>query len=352
MKNKIFKFLYKTTYKRDPWISIKDIQESDRPISVGIELTNVCNAKCSFCGYGKSFLNGEDVDSRKKGKVKDNIVNKLLSLYSESGGGVFSLNTILGEPTADKRWLTFARKAREFKNINEVTLFTNAILLDNFGYENIIKSGITAINISTSIGSENAYKRIYGTDDYNRVVKNIIGLLKANNLNNNIVNITLLFRVDKPYDSLYSSNDYKKIASLIDSKKIVLLEEWDNFRGVIKTSNIPYGHKFKENIENKKEPCYALYRKLQMLYDGTIQGCSCRIEPELFCGNIMEHNSLKEAYNDTKLELIRNNWLYSDIVPECCKKCPHYIPYTSLINKGGAKEVIKLAYNKIKSVIL
>ena len=333
-------------------MSIEDIQKSKRPISVGIELTNVCNAKCSFCGYGKSFSNGEDVDLRKKGKVKDKIFDKLIRLYSESGGGVFSLNTILGEPTADKRWLTWVKKARKFKNINEVTLFTNAILLDNFGYENIIKSGITAINISTSIGNNDAYKRIYGTDDYNRVVKNIIGLLKANNLNNNIVNITLLFRVDKPYDSLYLSSEYKKIASLIDNKKIVLLEEWDNFRGAVKASDIPYGHKFKENIENKKEPCYALYRKLQMLYDGTIQGCSCRIEPDLFCGNIMDHNSLEKAYNDPKLELIRNNWLYLDVVPECCKQCTHYIPYTSLINKGGFKDLIKLTYNKVKSEIL
>jgi|GEM_PF-1557342 len=345
--NKLLKYAYKTVYKKDPWLTPEDILKSKKPLNVGIELTNICNAKCSFCGYGKSLLNGEGVDPRRKGTAKNAVFEKLLQLYSKAGGGTLSFGAILGEPSADKRWLKLIDRARTFKNIDSVTLYTNAILMDNFGYDNIIKSGITVLNISTSIGSADIYKRLYGTDDYDRVVSNIIGLLETNKKHGNIINISLLLRVDKPYDTLYSSNDYKKIAKLIGKRKISILEKWDNYRGSVTVSNLPQGHKLNKNTEEKRLPCYALYRKLQVLYDGTIQGCSCRIEPELFCGNIKEYNTMEEAYRDPKLESIRNNWLDGGDLPNCCQECTHYIPYTSLIYSGGVKDIVKTAYKKL-----
>ena len=346
--NKLLSYAYKAVYKNEPWLTPEDILKSKKPLNVGIELTNICNAKCSFCGYGKSIENGDDVDPRRKGTAKNVVFEKLIQLYSKAGGGVLSFGAILGEPTADKRWLTLIKRAREFNNINGVTLYTNAILMDNFGYDNIIKSGITVLNISTSIGNTDTYKRIYGTNDYNRVVNNIIGLLESNKMHGNAINISLLLRVDKPYDALYSSNDYKKIAKLIGDKKISILEKWDNYRGSVTVSHLPYGHKLNKNTEEKKLPCYALYRKLQILYDGTIQGCSCRIEPELFCGNIKEYNTIEQAYRDPKLESIRNNWMDGD-VPGCCQECTHYIPYTSLIYSKGFSGIFKSMLTRIKT---
>jgi len=347
---KIIKYIYRVVHKQDPWLTSNDILKSKKPLNVGIELTNICNARCSFCGYGKSLLSGEVVDPRRKGTTKNTVFERLIYLYSKAGGGVLSFGAILGEPSVDKRWLELINRAREFKNISGVTLYTNAILMDNFGYDNIIKSGITTLNISTTIGNSDTYKKIYGTDDYSRVVSNIIGLLESNKRNGNAIDISLLLRVDKPYDNLYASNDYKKIAKLIGDRKISILEKWDNYRGAVTVSNLPYGHKINKNTEEKKMPCYALYRKLQILYDGTIQGCSCRIEPELFCGNIMEYDTIEEAYQDPKLNSIRGNWLKGNI-PKCCQECTHYIPYTSLVYSGGFKEIIKTIYSRLKKTM-
>ena len=346
--NRFLKYAYRTVHKKDPWLTPEDILKAKKPLTAGIELTNICNAKCTFCGYGKDYEDGDGVDPRRKGTAKNAVFEKLINLYSKAGGGTLSFGAILGEPSADKRWLSLINRAREFDNIDGVTLYTNAILMDNFGYDNIIKSGITVLNLSTTLGDADTYKRIYKTNDYDRVVKNIIGLLESNIKHGNPINISLLLRVDKPYDALYSSKDYIKIAKLIGDNKISILEKWDNYRGSVTVSHLPHGHKLNINTEEKKLPCYALYRKLQVLYDGTIQGCSCRIEPELFGGNIMEYSTIEQAYKDPKLDSIRNNWLDGD-VPECCQECTHYIPYTSLVYSEGFGGIFKSMLARFKT---
>ena len=97
--------------------------------------------------------------------------------------------------------------------------------------------------------------------------------------------------------------------------------------------------------ERKNTPCYALYRKLQILVDGTIQGCSCRIEPELWGGNIKNYKTLHEAWNDKKIEEIRNNW-FSGKLKKCCTQCSHYEPYTNLTKKNFINKNLKKIYDK------
>jgi hypothetical protein len=84
---------------------------------------------------------------------------------------------------------------------------------------------------------------------------------------------------------LYASNDYQKIAKLIGKKKISILEEWDDYRGSVTLSQLPQGHKLNKNTEDKKLPCYALYRKLQILYDGTIIGFDGGVQRQAFGSN-------------------------------------------------------------------
>jgi len=187
---------------------------------------------------------------------------------------------------------------------------------------------------------------------YEQVKSNIINILKKNKDLGYPVNIYLALRIDKPYNFFYKSNLYKEIIKYIEPNKITILESWDDFRGIIKKEGLPKGHEFKGlryNKERKNKPCYALYRKLQILVDGTIQGCSCRIEPELWGGNIKNYKSLNEAWNDKKIEKIRNDW-FEGKLRKCCVKCSHYQPYDSLLKnklKGHLKNFIDKFNKKI-----
>lgn len=329
--------------------SLKNLKK--RPNAAGAEVINICNANCSFCGYGKG-KDGKAADPRIKQKIDTKILDHFLKIYSKGGGGNFSLSPILGEVSAHPQWLGLVRRIRKHKNIKTTSCFTNATLIHRHGFKNILLSGLTTMTISTALGGKEQYKRLYGIDMYEQVKSNIINILKKNKDLGYPVNIYLALRIDKPYNFFYKSNLYKEIIKYIEPNKITILESWDDFRGIIKKEGLPKGHEFKGlryNKERKNKPCYALYRKLQILVDGTIQGCSCRIEPELWGGNIKNYKSLNEAWNDKKIEKIRNDW-FEGKLRKCCVKCSHYQPYDSLLKnklKGHLKNFIDKFNKKI-----
>ena len=314
------------------FFSENEILEMERPRDVGCEINNVCNATCSFCGYGKK--NADLIgDPRRKSKLPENVLEHTLRLYSEGGGGIFFLGPILGENTADKRWLDFIRTARSYDNITGVSCFTNGILLDKFGYDEILTSGLTNLTISTCLTSKRRYKEIYGVDEFDRVVTNILKLTQRNREMNYPVSIALALRMDKPYKNFLESDLYNSLLENLKKNNIQILDDqWDDYRGLVKSENLPLGHIFKEGAVDKTRPCYALFRKLQVLMDGTIQACSCRVEPELWVGNITEYDTLEAAWRNPKLEKLRNEWNLYGKLPKCCQECTHYIPFNSLIS--------------------
>ena len=131
----------------------------------------------------------------------------------------------------------------------------------------------------------------------------------------------------------------------------ILEEGWDDFRGIISKDGLPRGHSFKKPAKNKTIPCYALYRKMQILMDGTIQACSCRVEPELWLENIKNFTTIEEATHSPKYDQLRHNWENGGIMPNCCQECSHYEPYTNLIADYAPYKLTKLILTKIKSKI-
>lgn len=89
MINKLISFL--RHFNRSQLDSESAILNSLRPRSCGIEMINICNANCSFCGYGKG-KDGKASDPRKKRKFDIEAYKHLLKLYDNAGGGKFSLN--------------------------------------------------------------------------------------------------------------------------------------------------------------------------------------------------------------------------------------------------------------------
>ena len=54
----------------------------ERPSSAGAEITNICNANCSFCGYGKGS-DGKAADPRVKSKQDISAYKHLLKMLEQ-----------------------------------------------------------------------------------------------------------------------------------------------------------------------------------------------------------------------------------------------------------------------------
>ena len=139
---------------------------------LGFEITNACNANCSFCAY--RFM------KRKLEIINTDKIKKIVKEYSENGGGSVSFTPVVGDPLVDKDLLNKIRICKNFKNIDEIFIYTNGLFLNRFNNNDLVNSGLTRIAISTYIGNAEGYKKYYGSAKYDQLINNIKKILKIN----------------------------------------------------------------------------------------------------------------------------------------------------------------------------
>lgn len=290
--------------------------------SFGVEDTNVCNGRCSFCAYRLNY------DKRPKGFVEEKVLSHSLELFKKWGGSSsFSFISVLGDPLTDKDLIKKIKFIASEPSIKEINIYTNLIGLRDYDIEEFVKSGVNIMSVSICLGGREMYKRLFGVDEYDNVTGSLLRLLEINKKHGKSVNITLLLRMDYPAGQHYDKDLMKKLREYLPENKFDILPEnmWDDYNGNVKKEEIPQGGVFRENIKDKVVPCYALYRKMQVLMNGDIAVCSCRVSPELVTDNIFNHKDLMDYWRGDKLKKFRDNWLNGK-VPGICKGCNHYLP--------------------------
>src|SRR5579884_3574292 len=124
-----------------------------RPFELHLELTNLCNADCVFCPY--------HFQERQVQFMPDEIFRKAVSDYVALGGGSVGLTPIVGDALIDTKFLERVRYLRSLPQIDRIWLTTNCILLDRFGIDEVLGSGINALNVSTAGFEAEMYQRVY-----------------------------------------------------------------------------------------------------------------------------------------------------------------------------------------------
>ena len=292
------------------------------PTAFGVEVTNICCANCSFCGYR--------FQQRKKGVMEEAVFRKGIDDYCEIGGGGINLTPTVGEPMIDKNLTDKIRYARSKKKITDIWFYTNLIPLSNSSVNDLLTSGLTTLKISTCIENAESFKRIYKVDCYQKVLKNIIHICESNERLNKPVNIQLSMRVPKPFSKITDNMDFKSIKQYFKEDEIYFFDElYDSWSGRIKEIDLPPGNKLYKNVYDiTKEPCYELFRRINVLYDGNVNFCICRdLNADLKIGNIMENN-LIDIWRGSKIANLRKNWLLGN-VPDMCLECQKYKPVST-----------------------
>ena len=304
---------------------------------IGFELTNVCNANCTFCAYR--------FQERDKVKISDNNFNKVLKEYVRYGGGNISFSPTVGDPLVDKNIVDKIKQASSYSEIKQISLYTNGILLKKVGFNKILNSGLTQLSISTYIGSKEKYKKYYGVDKYDLVMSNVLNIAKINSKLGFPVNITLHLRVDINNNDWKDNEIFEGISQYIGDDKISYLKEYDNWGGKIKQYDLPNGANIEKPLplqEKIKAPCFELYRRMHILSNGNVGCCVCRdIEGEINIGNI-EKNNIRDIWQGNKLAMYRERWTEEGIIPKVCDECTRYEPIDSYINEN--RKAILLSY--------
>ena len=296
------------------------------PVSLSMEITNVCNANCVFCAY--------QYDKRKKASLDETLFHKALVEYKAIGGQRVNLTPHLGELFVDR---DIIRKLRYIKELGfkEVSTYTNASLLHNFDIMDILRSGLTEVLISTAPLEENIYRKIYRNSNYQKVLGNISELLKAfRHLNENhdpemtVQQIAIEFRSERSLEECTQLADFQKFVKPYLTSHIHLgnFNRYDAWSGVITQDQLIPGLTIKNAHFPKRLPC-GRTSHIQVGVNGEVRLCGCRVdvnavEDELIIGDIRQ-NGLKELYNSEKVKKIKDSF-YANRLLDVCKKCSWY----------------------------
>lgn len=298
-----------------------------RPWNLHIELTNLCNANCIFCAY--------QYQSRPIAFISDSIYKKILDDYCAVGGGDLMLKVVVGDPLVDKKFIQRVKEARQRKEIASIETITNLIALKEHQMEELIKSGINKITISTGPLREDLYAKIYRSKAYKKVLRNIKGLLETNRRLGHMVEITIAFRSNLSMSETLSLPDYRAIENI--PHKVEFNTDFDTWTGEITSDQLLEGMHLRPRSLLEREPCIWLYDGPIVFANGDVGLCGCRdfnANSELIVGNITI-KSLIEIWQSENVNALRKRF-YQGRYPEICKKCTTYANLDLYRTKRGS----------------
>lgn len=312
------------------WISINSIKRQGTQIELPglnetrlqLQLTNICNANCTFCAYGK-------LGKRYQGMMPDDIFQKGVGQFLKAGGKDFGLNSTVGDPLVDKNIVEKIKSLRNRSPGGHIYFFTNLLFLDDFDIDEFLTSGLDLLNISTTAFDKEIYHRLFGSPHYDRFYKNLTVLLKRNDELNNPVKIGILFKLDISPLKAFNLKDFLKLTPYMENVSIDASHKYDNWNGIVTEEYLSGKMKFNKPLVINF-PCHRIVHP-SIDINGNVIVCSCRIARvettnPLIIGNINE-NPLDRIWKGKKHLELFNSFFKKKSIPELCKDCSFYTPY-------------------------
>ena len=173
---------------------------------IRLSITDVCNFKCGYC-----LPNGYQIykNDNKKFLHLDEI-KRLAKCFSELG--VNKIRITGGEPTVRKDFIDIIKVLKLDSGIQNVSITTNGYKLDKKA-EQLVRSGLTGINISIDSLDREIFKNITGHDRLPEIL-NGIKILQNINFDKIKINAVLLNGINS------SIKDFNTWAKYIENNKV------------------------------------------------------------------------------------------------------------------------------------
>ncbi|HEU5397474.1 MAG TPA: radical SAM protein [Verrucomicrobiae bacterium] len=289
-------------------------------------VTNICNAKCSFCAYPRVVEN----KTLQTGVMPFETFKKAADEWGALGGEDLDLTPVVGDPLVDPGILEKLDYAVHQAHIKRVYLTTNGILLDrNDTYKKLIDLGVAGVFISTQGANKAAYEKTYGVKKYDEAMSGIRHLLEYNRSKGEPAGIVIRFRNSETPGEIIRSRDFVDYIKpfLSPRVRVNFTVDFDNWGGTIQASDLNGFMKLRELPPQINVPCGGLFG-FSVRHDGSVRLCGCRLVSsdldDLVVGNIHEKSLTEISRSDKAWEIIKG--FYSGKRPETCVGCTLYNP--------------------------
>ena len=133
------------------------------------EPSNLCNANCVFCGY--------QFQTRPHANMPLDRGLEIIEAAKKAGIKYLVFTGTVGEPLVHKNLEAFVRAAKADPGLGDIGIITNGILLTKDRYLSLADAGAGWISISMTYPDEDEYVRIYRSQNFKRVIRNIENIL-------------------------------------------------------------------------------------------------------------------------------------------------------------------------------
>lgn len=283
------------------------LEEYPFPVDLIIEVTRYCNLRCIMCPYPNL--------KRPQGNMEFSTFKKIIDETALENPTARIWLAIMGEPLLrGKQVIEFIRYAKE-KDIREICLNTNAVLLTEAIAVQLLESGLDKILVSIDAYSKEAYDKIRVGGDFKLVCNNVERFLDLKRKSNNkhLELITQFIVMDE--------NDHE-----VEAFKNYWLE-----RGAIVKirPKLGWGNAVKSSIldsvaqETERFPCAWLTRTVSIHWDGSFSQCDADHEGYYSPGNL-KTSTIKQVWEGVLAERRRRHWK-GDYDFEPCNTCKDWL---------------------------
>lgn len=252
----------------------------DFPKTIQIETTTICPSDCVMCPHRfvtrKKFMDMGLIE-----KIIDECIGKPVTIIPHQ----------MGDPFADNRMMDILRKCKDAKLTT--ALSTTAFLLTEEKIRELMDIGIAQINISVDSFKKDIYESIRRNLDFDRVMANIVSILKHKNPATKV----LLSAVDLGFNKGVKE-DMKCFAK---GKSIdgVQFESYVQYPDV-KDKRLP------RPKHKDRKYCYRLLTDMVIMSDGRVSKCCIDYNGTDILGDV-NLQSMEDIWNGEKRKNLIND---------------------------------------------
>ena len=272
-----------------------------------IEVTNMCNNRCIFCGNRKML--------RKKGFIKYKIVENALKQAFELGMREVGFYAT-GEPLLDKNIFDYINLAKSI-GYNYIYITTNGLLLNKEVFKKLVANGLDSIKLSINAIDKEKYYFIHGVDKYNEVLKNLKDICNIKRKENLDIKIYVSYIATK-----YTDEDKSKIINTFNCCDEVVIVNVRNQSGMTPEveSYLKCSSKAGKIESQRPLPCFYPFKSVNVTYEGYLTACCSDFENMLVYGDLSQE-SMKDAWQNNYITMLRNKHLNNNLKGTLCDNC-------------------------------
>ena len=282
------------TKYREAWDKIsRGKLQPEYPVLLNIELSPGCNLQCGMClTTQKDFY-----QKRGKNKITFEKYKEILDEGYGNGLSSISLNGF-NEPLLLKNIAKYIKYAKD-KNIPDIYLSTNGILMKESVASDIVDAGLTRILISIDAITPETYQKVRGRG-YEKVVHNVLKIMEIKKQRKLELPIVRVAFVRSAINHLEEKNFIGFWNEKVDQ---VIIQNFSN--GLLEMEGYEkIEEEYRLEHSEPMEVCYQPFQRLLIVNNGDVYPCCSDYGQRILVGNIYQ-NTVKEIWNKKEMKLLR-----------------------------------------------